>query len=128
VTVPTSAPTTSTSSLNTIPPILLTVRGNGQPTTSSGSQASLAVTTQAATQNPIPPILPNGTVVNSSNPLTSAQANRYLSLAFGLIILIFLSRDSWTYLKEKGAHLDKKINNVALLILALIVVGLMYWL
>jgi hypothetical protein len=106
---------TPAKSIATSTPIV-TIRGAATTTT------SLDTTKKTSPVNSAPE------TVNSPTPLTSAQANRYLSLAFGLLLLIFLGHDSWKYIKEKGLHLDKKFNNIALLILALIVVGLMYWL
>ncbi len=125
---PAPAKPTATSTPQTPTPVI-SIRGTATTTEASSSPVTATTsTTSVANMQNIPPANSPTEIVNTPSPLTSAEANRYLTLAFGLILLIFLGHDGWTYIKEKGLHLDKKINNIALLILAIVVVGLMYWL
>lgn len=60
--------------------------------------------------------------------LTSYEINRYLMLGFALILILMAASDLKKIFKEKLHSYDKKINNLVLLILSLLVIGLMYWL
>lgn len=102
-----------------------------QPATKGAKQATttpapqLTVTTTPTSTVSAPP----GVVQNNPPPQATAQRyNRYLTLGLGAIILLMLLSDAIAYLKNKTGHLDKKINNIVLLILSLIVVALMYFL
>ena len=73
----------------------------------------------------------NGALVSptqNTQALTAYQINRYLMLGLGLLLLFMILSDIKKMLSEKFAHLDKKINNLVLLILSLLVIGVMYWL
>jgi uncharacterized protein YkwD len=65
-------------------------------------------------------------VINSA--AKNSDLNRYLILAFGVILLLFLLADLQTMIQTKFEHLDKKINNIVLLAVALVVIAFMYWL
>ncbi len=60
--------------------------------------------------------------------LTTYQVNRYAMLAVGIVLILMVIHDLKKMLEEKFHAYDKKINNLILLMLSLIVVGLMYWL
>lgn len=86
--------------------------------------------------NPAPSATPATTqttapaVVNtqSQNPLANYQANRYLTLAFGIVLFLFLLTDLRDLVQKKSELVGKKINNLMLLFLALVVIAVMYWL
>lgn len=56
------------------------------------------------------------------------KLNRQVILTLGAVLLIILIADLKSLLEKKILPLDKKINNLVVLIIALIVVALMYWL
>ncbi|HVY67305.1 MAG TPA: CAP domain-containing protein [Patescibacteria group bacterium] len=56
------------------------------------------------------------------------QTNRYLILVSGVALLLLMLSDIKVAIEKKFGHLDKKINNLLLLLIALIVIAFMYWL
>jgi uncharacterized protein YkwD len=60
--------------------------------------------------------------------LSAYQINRYLMLGFGGVLLVMLISDTKKIFAQKFQAYDKKINNLVLLILSLIVIALIYWL
>lgn len=56
------------------------------------------------------------------------SSNRIIILAIGFILLILLLSDLKNVLEEKLGSLDKKINNLVLLLIAIVVIIFMYWL
>ncbi len=56
------------------------------------------------------------------------KTNRKVSLVFGFILLIFLIIDLKEILEKKLASLDKKVNNIFLLAMSILVIAFMYWL
>ncbi len=83
---------------------------------SSASPAPAAVAPSTNTQFSIP---------TAKNP---QDLTRYLSLALAALIIVFIVSDIKDAFKNKLAGLDKKINNLALLVLALLVLIFLYWL
>src|SRR3989344_2681034 len=72
-----------------------------------------------------------GAVLNlesSRQSLTSYEINRYLMLGLSAVLLVMIISDLKKMFELKLHSYDKKINNLVLLILSLIVIGLMYWL
>jgi outer membrane biosynthesis protein TonB len=65
------------------------------------------------------------TVTNNNKNFT---INRYLILACGIILLLLALSDIQKAVEQKLEHIDKKINNVVVLIISLIVIAFMYWL
>jgi hypothetical protein len=70
--------------------------------------------------------------ISTSSPILSQigfpfgrKLNRYFLLGFGLLVILVLTLDLSS--KLRFGILDKKINNLTALILALIVVALLYW-
>jgi hypothetical protein len=53
--------------------------------------------------------------------------NRYAALALGIILALFMAFDVKRMLEHKLEHLDKKINNLVLMVLSLIVIAVLYW-
>ena len=49
-------------------------------------------------------------------------------LVFGFLLFVILATDLGSLIRAKVEFLDKKINNLAVLIISLIVIGVMYWL
>lgn len=67
-------------------------------------------------------------LTQKSNIFNSLKTNRYLGLGLGIVILLLLLSDLRIALQKKLSFLDKKINNLLLLILSLLVIAFMYWL
>jgi len=68
-----------------------------------------------------PPVLPK-------QGLSAYEVNRYIMLGFGIILFLMIASDIKKMFEEKFHAYDKKINNLVLLILTLVVIGFMYWL
>jgi hypothetical protein len=68
-------------------------------------------------------VLSNETPLRATDPY---NINRYISLAFGGTLLVLLLLDAWIVLEKRLKLLDKKINNLFVLVLALIIVAIMY--
>ena len=129
---PENPPTASTSLVasngtNKKPSESLAIRGNLQEpnfTTAALHQASTSSESQKKdtlkTKAPIS--------IQNANVFNSLKANRYLSLGLGIAILLLLLSDLKITLEKKLSFLDKKINNLLLLILSLLVIAFMYWL
>lgn len=62
-----------------------------------------------------------------SNPLLN-KINRYISISLIVILILLLIADMKVALEKKLGSLDKKANNLLLLVLALVVIAFMYWL
>ena len=56
------------------------------------------------------------------------DVTRYLSLILTALIVIFIISDIKDAFENKLAGLDKKINNLVLLVLAVVVLIFLYWL
>jgi hypothetical protein len=69
-------------------------------------------------------------VVGSSekNNFNDYNVNRYLILFCGIILLGLALADIKKAIENKFEHLDKKINNVLILLISILVVAFMYWL
>jgi uncharacterized protein YkwD len=86
--------------------------------------SSSSVPTNSPAEMNTPPVI--GT---QSNPtLASYQANRYLVLFAGIILLLLMLSDIRKNVQLKLGNVDKKIGNLVVLILSLIVIAFMYWL
>ncbi|MDR3642139.1 MAG: CAP domain-containing protein [Candidatus Doudnabacteria bacterium] len=64
---------------------------------------------------------------NDQNAISDSQANRSLILAAGIALLLLMLVDIKKALEKKLGALDKKTNNLVLLIITLLVVAFMYW-
>lgn len=89
-----------------------------QPTATTATAAASSANNQPATA-----------VVGQQNQnvLNNYTANRYLILFCGALLLVLLLSDLKKAMASKLGHLDKKTNNLVLLVLALLVVAFMYW-
>jgi outer membrane biosynthesis protein TonB len=69
-------------------------------------------------------------VINSQTQSTEmgVQVNRYFTFAFGILLMLFLITDLRKMVDKRWELIDKKINNLALLVLSLIVIAVLYWL
>ena len=111
-----------------------------RPTPSEAPRSSALEVAQTSQNFSLPPqnqapatITPvdNGALValpRSQNALNAYEINRYLMLGLGLLLLFMILSDIKKMLAEKYSRFDKKINNLVLLILSLLVIGVMYWL
>ena len=80
--------------------------------------------------NPTAQKQPAQAVVGSQNDVlpTTFDANRYLVLIFGIILIVFLLSDMRkTIAGGLSRHDDKKTNNLLLLAIAVIVIAFLYW-
>ncbi len=63
----------------------------------------------------------------SSSP-NDYNANRYLILICGVALLLLMLSDIKAVVEKKIGSLDKKINNLVLLLISMIIIAFMYWL
>ncbi len=96
------------------------------PTTTATAKASTADTTQSNNT-----FKTSADAVIPQNLIDEAQGknslNRYFVLGLGIVVLYFLLADAKVVLQKKLANFDRKINNITILIISLIVIALMYF-
>lgn len=68
-----------------------------------------------------------GIVGNAAGGMKAYDSNRYLILIVGLVLLFLAGSDLKQAAEKKLAHVDKKINNLVVLLIALAVIAFMYW-
>ena len=110
----------------------IALRGeNGQgyalPQTSPAPETAPATTSSTTETNPArtsPATVAAQTLPTPKNPM---DLTRYLSLAFTALVIIFIVSDIKDAFRNKLAGLDKKINNLVLLVLAILVLVFLYW-
>jgi len=121
---------TTTPQATSTPHPVLAVRGEETPSFQLPSQGQNTTTTAtSSTESPSSEaLIPQGAQYIAAKQITGSELNRYLSILFGIILLYILTKDIREFLKGNREHLDKKINNLVLLILSLIAVAVMYWL
>ncbi len=66
--------------------------------------------------------------VKNNSALIEYQINRYLLLICGAGLLLLLLSDLKSAIEKKLGSLDKKVNNLVLLVMSLIVIAFIYWL
>lgn len=125
---PVTEPTPEQTVLNPISP-----RGGYAMATNPASPALAPQSTASPspqTTTPIPTQTTAPAVVNpaANSPLQGYQINRYFTLAFGIVLLLFLLTDLRKLIEKKSQLVGKKVNNIVLLFLALVVIAVMYWL
>ncbi|MDE2311832.1 MAG: CAP domain-containing protein [Patescibacteria group bacterium] len=121
------ATTTATAPVNTIlPPIALRGSNTEQSLVIGGQQTS---TTPASVTPPSQKTFSPETIIDQNSARNQGPSTmRYFTLALGLALLLFLFVDLQKAMERQLAHLDKKVNNIVLVIITLIVVAVMYWL
>ena len=103
-------------------------QNNPQSGFSLPSQPAAATSSSSTkVQIPLQASLPVVGSLNSS-ALTSYQQNRYLILFAGIILLLLMLSDIKKHIQNKLGHLDKKFNNLIVLLISLVVIAFMYWL
>ena len=113
----------------------LAIRGSENPTPNHAADSIIPPTdTNKATTTPIkePPAQTNqpaAAVVGNENTttLTDYELNRYLILFAGIALLLLMLSDIKIAVEQKFASLDKKINNLVVLLISIIVIAFMYW-
>jgi uncharacterized protein YkwD len=90
-------------------------------------------TTSPTTTTPLPILSPRQTadaLIGQLNntALSSYEINRYLILFAGFFLLMLMLSDIKTHVQNKFSHLDKKVNNLMVLLISLAVIAFMYWL
>jgi uncharacterized protein YkwD len=123
-TTPAFAQATDTVSLTRQP---LAVRGNEGQSPDFATAQHLTPSSTASSAPALQAAMPTRTQ-KLTDSINSAQAGRYVTLAIGFLLLLLLLSDLKISLQKNLQKLDKKINNIILLIMAIIVVALMYWL
>ena len=78
---------------------------------------------QTGNQIPVP-----AAVIGKKAAVSEYDSNRYLILFAGIILLFLALSDIKQAAEKKLAHVDKKINNLVVLVIALAVIAFMYWL
>lgn len=94
------------------------------------------ISTTAPPQSPLSASLPaagrqsaSAVIGNDQNTtLNDYEVNRYLILICGVALLLLMLSDIRIALEKKLGGLDKKFNNLAMLVISLIVIAFMYWL
>ena len=107
-----------------------------RPSDTSGSagfalpQKNIPNTTTPAVSNTNPPATGTTAAVVGKTQQTASpyQENRNLVLGFGAVLLFMLLSNLRQAILKKFDHLDKKTNDIVLLILSLIVIAFLYWL
>lgn len=130
----TTAPTTTAETTPVVLPEPVLPRENlaiNQNPNSNFSLPSQPAATTSTTSLPVlTPNQPEATVVGQQNnsALANYQTNRYLILFAGFILLMLMLSDIKKHIQNKFQHLDKKFNNLIVLLISLAVVAFMYWL
>jgi uncharacterized protein YkwD len=91
---------------------------------------SHATTTPSTSTVPAATTMPAEPVVGDAGQpsQTSNDINRYLILVSGGALLLLMLFDIKKVVEKKLGSLDKKINNLVILLISLIVIGFIYWL
>jgi|GEM_PF-1396851 len=105
------------------PTILIAVRGTTEESPSFATPKAHDNATTTASSVP-ETIHPNNLAIRVTD---SRQFSRYLTIGFGIILLIFLMTDLGKAIEQKWNGLDKKLNNMVVLILSLFVMAFIYW-
>jgi hypothetical protein len=104
-----------------------------QPREGSAGGQNFVIQTTFPTSAPMLAGLPltqtSPAVVNTPvTPAASGNFNQKFMLVFGGLLLLLMIADIKVAAEKRLAFLDKKINNLAVLVIALIVIAFMYWL
>lgn len=124
---PSGPATTTTGPSNQSPGFSLPLNVRGGTSTLAGQTPA----GQGAAEPPSAPNKPNSQTLNLpvvASPAQSAKNNRYFSLVFGILLLLFLLTDLKSAVSKEIHAVDKKINNLAVLFIAIVVIAVMYWL
>lgn len=89
---------------------------------------STTTTSETTNTNPAPNATATAVVGKIQQPPSPYQENRNLVLGFGAVLLFMLLSNLRQAILKKFNHLDKKTNDIVLLILSLIVIAFLYWL
>lgn len=73
---------------------------------------------------------PQNAVIGNSNStkIVDSEINRYLILICGIALLLLMLSNIRESVEKKFGSLDKKINNMVVLLISIIVIAFMYWL
>lgn len=126
--IPEATPTTATQAPitdNTLKPLAIR-----NPADASYATPELVSSGSPSSTLPALPVQTSPGVVNNrvQSGEIGIQVNRYFTLAFGVLLLLFLITDIRKMVDKRWELIDKKINNLVLLILSLIVIAVLYWL
>lgn len=126
-----SASSTQTLPVNSSTPVYppIAIRGenltpNNQPLAQQ-QPASSTLSPEEQTQKALSASKPQPPIITEAQ---NADTNRYLILAFGICLMLFLLNDLRQIFSKEWEIIDKKINNLVVLIIAIVAIALMYWL
>ncbi len=91
----------------------------------------MAASSSASTQTPISSLKENFSALVGQSPESTTNSyniNRYLILICGAALLLLMLSDLKSAVEKKLGSLDKKVNNLAVLLISIIVIAFMYWL
>ncbi|MFA5991585.1 MAG: CAP domain-containing protein [Candidatus Doudnabacteria bacterium] len=132
VTIPTPPPAT-----DNFPPIAprqaetLATNQKSEPNFTLNQTPEIVASSSAPTQTPISSLEESFSALVGQSPETKTNSyniNRYLILICGVALLLLMLSDLKSAVEKKLGSLDKKFNNLAVLLISIIVIAFMYWL
>ena len=105
----------------------LAIRGSNEPSFTTAAEKPTGTDASVGSHKSTTS-LPSTLVGQPEDSSNYYKINRYLSLIFGGVILLFLLSDAKIILQKRLRFLDKKVNDLFVLLLAMLVVALFYWL
>src|SRR5581483_8455151 len=129
---PAPAPTPKPIATPSPVPSPVEIREGEQVAQNPQSNFAVPLPIQPAAPSPAPANAPSQVslpeaVVGNAPTSPAAAANRYLIIVSGVILALLILSDLRQMIEQKLMTADKKINNLALLIISLIVIGFLYW-
>ena len=134
--LPSALPEATSAPAETLQPIA--IRQGTAP--AAGQEANFALppankpSDTSTPANTAVPFVPSGqsaqAVVGNVNlsKYTDYEISRYLVLVCGVLLLLLMLTDIKTVVENRLGSLDKKVNNLVMLLIALLVIAFMYWL
>lgn len=134
--IPTTTPTPPPATTN-FPPIAprqaetLATNQKSEPNFTLRQTPEIIASSSASTNAPISSLKENFSALIGQNLQAKTgnnDINRYLILICGVALLLLMLSDLKSAVEKKLGSLDKKVNNLAVLLISIIVIAFMYWL
>jgi uncharacterized protein YkwD len=129
--IPSTTPATNTSPIlpRQTPPVAINSPSSGftlpqQSTSTTASSSAVVIPAGSKNLSASASALIGG---NDQTVISDYQANRNLILAAGIALLLLMLFDLKKAIEKKLGALDKKTNNLVLMVITLLVVAFMYW-
>ena len=129
--IPSTTPATNTSPIlpRQNPPVAINSPSSGftlpqQSTSTTASSSAVVIPAGSKNLSASASALIGG---NDQTVISDYQANRNLILAAGIALLLLMLFDLKKAIEKKLGALDKKTNNLVLMVITLLVVAFMYW-